>query len=100
MSKIKTRETGKDIKVLDKSAVVGQRMKNAFIRSKRNVAALPVICDRLSASIALHCRLRSFRNDITEKSDLHVRIFLIRGNVRIVRNRTAADDCNLYFTHG
>jgi hypothetical protein len=40
MSKIKTRETGKDIKVLDKSAVVGQRMKNAFIRSKRNVAAL------------------------------------------------------------
>ena len=40
MSKIKTREKGKDIKVLDKSAVVGQRMKNAFIRSKRNAAAL------------------------------------------------------------
>ena len=40
MSKIKTRETVKDIKVLDKSAVVGQRMKNAFIRSKRNAAAL------------------------------------------------------------
>ena len=40
MSKIKTRETGKDIKVLDKSAVVGQRMKSAFIRSKRNAAAL------------------------------------------------------------
>ena len=42
MSRIKTREkaTGKDIKVLDKSAVVGQRMKNAFIRSKRNAAAL------------------------------------------------------------
>ena len=40
MSKIKTRETGKDIKMLDKSAVVGQRMKNAFIRSKRNAAAL------------------------------------------------------------
>ena len=40
MSKIKTRETGKDIKVLDKSAAVGQRMKNAFIRSKRNAAAL------------------------------------------------------------
>ena len=29
MSKIKTRETGKDIKMLDKSAVVGQRMKSA-----------------------------------------------------------------------
>ena len=42
MSRIKTREkaTGKDIKVLDKSAVVGQRMKNAFIRSKQNAAAL------------------------------------------------------------
>lgn len=40
MSKIKTREKVKDIKVLDKSAVVGQRMKSAFIRSKRNAAAL------------------------------------------------------------
>ena len=42
MSKIKTREKpkGKDFKVLDKSAVVGQRMKNAFIRSKQNAAAL------------------------------------------------------------
>ncbi len=40
MSKIKTREKGKDIKVLDKSAVAGQRMKSAFIRSKRNAAAL------------------------------------------------------------
>ena len=40
MSRIKTREKGKNIKVLDKSAVVGQRMKNAFIRSKRNAAAL------------------------------------------------------------
>lgn len=42
MSRIKTREkaTGKDIKVLDKCAVVGQRMKNAFIRSKQNAAVL------------------------------------------------------------
>ena len=40
MREIKTRETGKDIKVLDKSAVVGQRMKSAFIRSKRNAAVL------------------------------------------------------------
>ena len=31
MSKIKTRETGKDIKVLDKSAVVGQRMKSCLL---------------------------------------------------------------------
>lgn len=40
MKEIKTREKVKDIKVLDRSAVVGQRMKNAFIRSKRNAAAL------------------------------------------------------------
>lgn len=40
MREIKTREKVKDIKVLDKSAVVGQRMKNAFIRSKRNAVAL------------------------------------------------------------
>ena len=40
MREIKTREKGKDIKVLDKTAVVGQRMKNAFVRSKRNAAAL------------------------------------------------------------
>ena len=40
MSKIKIREKGKDIKVLDKSAMIGQRMKSAFIRSKRNAEAL------------------------------------------------------------
>lgn len=34
MSKIKTRETVKNIKTLDKAAAVGARMKNAFIRSK------------------------------------------------------------------
>ena len=39
-SKIKTREKGKDIKVLGKSAVAGQRMKSAFIRSKKNAEAL------------------------------------------------------------
>ena len=36
MSKIKTREKTKDIKVLDRSAIIGQRMKSAFIRSKKN----------------------------------------------------------------
>ena len=34
MPEIKTRETVKDIKVLDKAAVAGERMKQAFIRSK------------------------------------------------------------------
>lgn len=34
MADIKTREHSRDIKVLDKSLVAGERMKNAFIRSK------------------------------------------------------------------
>ena len=34
MGKIKTRETVKNVKAIDKAAVVGERMKNAFIRSK------------------------------------------------------------------
>ena len=34
MADIKTREHSRDIKVLDKSAIVGERMKNAFVRSK------------------------------------------------------------------
>ena len=34
MADIKTREHSRDIKVLDKSAIAGERMKNAVIRSK------------------------------------------------------------------
>ena len=34
MPEIKTRETVKDIKILDKAAVAGERMKHAFVRSK------------------------------------------------------------------
>ena len=34
MGKIKTRKTVKNVKVIDKAAVAGERMKNAFIRSK------------------------------------------------------------------
>lgn len=37
MPKIKTRETRRDIKMLDKAAVASERMKNAFIRSKDTV---------------------------------------------------------------
>lgn len=37
MPEIKTRERVKDIKTLDKSAVMGQRMKTAYIRSKEQV---------------------------------------------------------------
>lgn len=40
MSKIKTREKGKDIKVLDRSVMIGRRMKSAFMRSRREMEAL------------------------------------------------------------
>ena len=40
MPKIKTRETRRDIKLLDKASIAGERMKNAFIRSKDTVKNL------------------------------------------------------------
>lgn len=40
MSKIKTRETVKDIKVIDKAAVASQSMKKAFVRSKAKASEL------------------------------------------------------------
>ena len=40
MSNIKTRESVKDIKVLDKAAVASERMKTALVRSKDQVENL------------------------------------------------------------
>ena len=40
MSKIKTRETHKNIKALDKAAVAAERMKDSFVRSKETAAKL------------------------------------------------------------
>jgi hypothetical protein len=40
MSRIKTRETVKDIKALDKAAIASERMRDAFIRSKDTVSNL------------------------------------------------------------
>lgn len=40
MNKIKTRETVKDIKALDKAAVASERMKDAFIRTKNHAQNL------------------------------------------------------------
>ena len=40
MGKIKTREQVKDIQVLDKAAIAGQRMKNAAIRAKEQAAKI------------------------------------------------------------
>lgn len=40
MAGIKTREHSRDIKVLDKSLVAGERMKSAFIRSKNQAKNL------------------------------------------------------------
>ena len=40
MSKIKTRETVKNVKTIDKAAIAGERMKNTFIRSKNSTENL------------------------------------------------------------
>lgn len=40
MGKIKTRETVKNVKAIDKAAIAGERMKNAFIRSKNGTENL------------------------------------------------------------
>ena len=40
MSKIKTRETVKDIKAIDKAAVASQSMKKTFVRSKEKASEL------------------------------------------------------------
>lgn len=40
MADIKTRKHSRDIKVLDKSAIAGERMKNAFVRSKNQAKNL------------------------------------------------------------
>ena len=40
MRKIKTRETVKNVKTIDKAAIAGERMKNAFIRSKNGTENL------------------------------------------------------------
>lgn len=40
MGKIKTRETVKNVKAIDKAAIAGERMKNAFIRSKNSTENL------------------------------------------------------------
>lgn len=55
MSKIKTRERVRDIKVLDKSLVAGERMKQAFIRSKQSTADL---MDNSSASSSEYAESR------------------------------------------
>lgn len=40
MGKIKTRETVRNVKTIDKAAIAGERMKNAFIRSKNGTENL------------------------------------------------------------
>lgn len=44
MADIKTREYSRDIKVLDKSLVAGERMKNAFIELSRE--EMPIVSEK------------------------------------------------------
>ena len=55
-----------------------------------------VIRDRLSAAVFLHSRLRALGEDVAEILDLRLGVFQIRGNVRRIRDRSAANDADLH----
>ena len=66
--------------MLDKSAVVGQRMKSAFIRSKRNAAALmdvPSVQQRRISRVSPSSRYRATGRPqmATPHSKIYLRIF-------------------------
>jgi hypothetical protein len=66
LSKIKTKETVKDIKVLDKAAVASQRMKTALVRSKNQFGNL-MDNEQSSPSEYAEDKIRYTAEDITER---------------------------------
>lgn len=66
MSKIKTKESVKDIKVLDKAAVASERMKTALIRSKDQMQNL-VDDGQVSPSEYAEDKLRYAAEDVTDR---------------------------------
>jgi hypothetical protein len=66
LSKIKTKETVKDIKVLDKAAVASQRMKTALVRSKDQFENL-MDDGQVSPSEYAEDKIRYTAEDVTER---------------------------------
>lgn len=67
MSKIKTRETVKNVKVLDKAAVTSENMKKAFIRTKDQAQNL-ADDGQVSSSEYASDQLQYAAEDITQKA--------------------------------
>lgn len=66
MSRIKTREGVKDIKVLDKAAVVSERMKTALVRSKDQAENL-MDDGQISPSEYAEDKIRYAAEDVTDQ---------------------------------
>lgn len=66
MGKIKTRESVKDIKILDKAAVVSERMKTALIRSKDQAENL-MDDGQISPSEYAEDKIRYAAEDVTDQ---------------------------------
>ena len=66
MSKIKTKESVKDIKVLDKAAVASERMKTALIRSKDQMQNL-MDDGQVSPSEYAEDKLRYAAEDVADR---------------------------------
>ena len=66
MSKIKTRESVKDIKILDKAAVVSERMKTALVRSKDQAENL-MDDGQISPSEYAEDKIRYAAEDVTDQ---------------------------------
>ena len=66
MSNIKTRESVKDIKVLDKAAVASERMKTALVRSKDQVENL-MDDGQVSPSEYAEDKIRYAAEDVTDQ---------------------------------
>lgn len=66
LSRIKTRESVKDIKVLDKTAVVSERMKTALVRSKDQAENL-MDDGQISPSEYAEDKIRYAAEDVTDQ---------------------------------
>lgn len=66
MGRVKTRESTKDIKVLDKAAVVSERMKTALVRSKDQAENL-MDDGQISPSEYAEDKIRYAAEDVTDQ---------------------------------
>lgn len=93
MSKIKSREKVKDIKVLDKSAIASQRMKNAFIRSKERMIEQQEEREDTSPCCYAGNKLQNAANEAGQLGTYSAKLAFCQGKQMLQRQRAkeAAD---------